>query len=125
MFPSAAGLQGVEFSSDKGADEWSLRIAKEFHLPPARVAKLPPALRPALHSVLASAPTCCISMEDLVAGGHVKPGVVALFQEEGGSPHAYLFKKQALDEWFSSSGSNTNPLTRSDIDMQTQYFQVS
>lgn len=39
--------------------------------------------------------------------------------------HAYLFSKEALDAWFVSSGRPTNPLTRSDIDMRTQYFQLT
>lgn len=39
--------------------------------------------------------------------------------------HAYLFSKEALDEWFSSSGTSTNPLTREDIDITTQYYRLS
>ena len=83
------------------------------------------ALREPLHQVLSSAPTCCISMDELVSGGRVKPNTVVLFQKTGGSYHAYLFSKASLNEWFASSGDNTNPLTRATVDVRTQYFQIA
>ena len=117
----------ADFSSVHASDANAEKLINKLGIDRERALRVPEELRAALVHVLESSPTCCISMDDLVdaSTGKIVPGTVVLFEKVGGNPHAYMFSKAMLDEWFSSSGGNTNPLTRDNIDLARQYFQLS
>lgn len=120
-------------------------LSKTFGIRSQVLADIPPVLYPALIRTLRDPErtTCVISLESLVEEDGVddndqpkftvSPGTAVLFQRSrNASPnerhpkfHAYLFSKTALEEWFSSSNSPTNPLTRQSIDKATQYYTIS
>jgi hypothetical protein len=116
---------------------------QDFGISARLVDAIPASLRWSLAEVLESNPQCCISLESLVneRTKRVVPGVVVLFQRmdaaatagsaqkpgeaERKAYHAYLFDKASLDDWFSASGRATNPMTRDEVDVGSQYFRLS
>lgn len=77
-------------------------------------------------------PTCCITLEPRCAqrpGGSgqvtVLPGTAALIGSVDGCPVAHLFQRDALQQWFASSRSATNPMTQRPVDVQREYFVLS
>jgi len=82
--------------------------------------------------------SCAITMEELVVKNRrgsrvpyrVLPDTVVLFQQLNSEAHnpkyqAYLFNKVALKTWFrQSAGTPQNPITRKNVDIQTQLFEI-
>jgi len=136
-------------ADDEETRRCDLQLALEFQIRRDTLRRIPNKYKPALIEALRNSPTCCISLEELVTdtGRPIQlesnslqtehkmvniptqkrlaaSGVVAIFDDSGRQVHAYLFSKRAIDEWFAVSSRRTNPLTRGDINMQTQYFEL-
>jgi len=90
---------------------------------------IPSILRPCLLSSLDNDPVCCISLEPILnpQTKKIDKDAVVIFQQIQGKStyHSFLYKKSSLDAWFSASGRTINPATRSQINLATQYFQLS
>jgi hypothetical protein len=94
---------------------------------------MPYQLQACILQSLKESPQCCISLTDLLDGnGKIVSGTVALLQRSESSAgngeyvyHAHLFCKDSLDQWFRTSQSQMNPMTRCEVDKKTQYVQLS
>lgn len=80
-------------------------------------------------------PTCPISLDELLLpDGHLDRGVAMIVQratplehDDDSAPpdHVFLFRKDALERWFSESRAPTNPLTRQNLDTSRDYIVIS
>lgn len=80
-----------------------------------------------LLSELATNPSCPITLEPILDSSQkLTPDVAMLVQENRNSQtdHVFLFRRQALEQWF-QNGSQTNPLTRQQIDPSREFFILS
>jgi hypothetical protein len=73
------------------------------------------------------APTCPISLDDLVLpSGRLEKNVAMIVQRPPeGRPHVFLYKQAALERWFADSRVPTNPLTRQILDTKRDYLPIS
>lgn len=109
------GIGKMTAAAGGGDSEAARLLVSEFGCAADMVARLPAddGAVNAIVQALKSAPTCPITLEDLVTdGGRVAPGTAALFQVADGRVHAFLYQRQALERWLNSSPNPRDPLTR-------------
>lgn len=97
------------------------------------IGKIPDVVKGPLVSELTveGGPVCPLTLEDLLTPqGKIIPNVVVLCQKTTSSQtreslfHVYLYEKSAWDGWL-RTGANTNPLTRTEINQNTQVIRIS
>jgi len=95
-----------------------------YGIPTKTVSKLSHDIQAALMKTLQTHPECGITLESLLSetAGLVQ-NVAMIVQRTGGKVHVYLYKRDALEEWFATK--LTNPLTQQSVDREREYFVLS